>query len=92
MLISWLKRNQCELINTSDILTFTRNMTNRQYTSTLDLAFTTGQFSAEIIDWQINENEYSGSDHEVIQFSVITEDIALVESSFNAPFNIQKAN
>ncbi|SLM36675.1 Ribonuclease H-like domain [Lasallia pustulata] len=67
-------------------------MANRQYTSVLDLAFTTGQLAAEIIDWQINENEYSGSDHEVIQFSITTEDIELVESPFNAPFNIQKAN
>ena len=91
MLISWLKRNQCELINTSDISTFTRNMVNRKYTSTLDLTFSTSQLSAEIIDWQIKENEYSGSDHEVIQFSIITEDITLVESSFNSSFNIQKA-
>ena len=67
-------------------------MANRQYTSVLDLAFTTGQLAAEIIDWQINENEYSGSDHEVIQFSITTEDIELVDSPFNAPFNIQKAN
>ncbi|SLM37364.1 Endonuclease/exonuclease/phosphatase [Lasallia pustulata] len=67
-------------------------MANRQYTSVLDLAFTTGQLAAEIIDWQINENEYSESDHEVIQFSVTTEDIELVDSPFNAPLNIQKAN
>ncbi|SLM41335.1 Ribonuclease H-like domain [Lasallia pustulata] len=67
-------------------------MANRQYTSVLDLAFTTGQLAAEIIDWQINENKYSGSDHEVVQFSITTEDIELVDSPFNAPFNIQKAN
>ena len=91
MLISWLKRNQCELINTSNIPTFIRNMINRKYTSTLDLTFSTSQLSAEIIDWQIKENEYSGPDHEVIQFSIITEDITLVKSSFNLSFNIQKA-
>ena len=66
MLISWLEKNQCELINTSDILTFTRNMRDKQYILTLNLVFTTDQFSAEIINWQINENEYSESDHEII--------------------------
>ena len=79
-LIHWLERNQLELINTPDTSTYTRNMANRQYTSVLDLAFTTGQLAAEIIDWQINENKYSGSDHEVIQFSIITEDIKLVDA------------
>ena len=91
MLISWLKRNQCELINTSDIFTFIRNLINRKYTSTLDLTFSTSQLLAEIIDWQIKENEYSDSDHKVIQFSIITEDITLIKSSFNSSFNIQKA-
>ena len=32
-----------------------------------------------------------GSDYEVIQFSIITEDITLIKSSFNSSFNIQKA-
>ena len=91
-LIEWLKENQCELINTSDTSTFTRNRASDQYTSTIDLAFATRQLSAEIVDWQIKENEYSDSDHEVIQFSITTEDIELVESPFNAAFNIQKAN
>ena len=44
------------------------------------------------VNWQIKENEHSDSDHEVIQFSITTEDIELVESPFNAAFNIQKAN
>ena len=91
-LIKWLEENQCELINISDIFTFTRNRANGQYSSTIDLTFATRQLSTEVIDWQIKENEYSDSDHEVIQFSVVTENIELVESSFNAPFNIQKAN
>ena len=88
ILISWLKRNQCELINISDISTFIRNMINRKYTLTLELTFSTSQLSAEIINWQIKENEYSGSDHKVIQFSIITEDITLIKSSFNLSFNI----
>ena len=79
------------MINTSDIPTFIRNIVNRKYTLTLDLTFSTSQLSAEIIDWQIKENEYLGSDHEVIQFSIITEDITLIKSSFNSSFNIQKA-
>ena len=91
-LTKWLEENQCELINTSDTSTFTRNRINDQYTSTIDLTFATRQLSAEIVNWQIQENEYSDSDHEVIQFSVITEDIQLIESPFNAVFNIQKAN
>ena len=65
-------------------------MINRKYTLTLDLTFSTSQLSAEIINWQIKENEYSDSDHEVFQFLIITEDITLVESSFNSSFNIQK--
>ena len=66
MLISWLKRNQCKLINTSDISIFSRNIINRKYTLTLNLTFSTSQLSVEIIDWQIKENEYSDSDHDVI--------------------------
>ena len=91
-LTEWLEENHCELINTSDIFTFTRNRVNDQYSFTIDLTFVTRQLTAEIIDWQIKKNEYSDSDHEVIQFSVITENIELIESSFNAPFNIQKVN
>ena len=54
-LTKWLKENHCELINTPDTSTFTRNRTNGQYTSTIDLVFATRQLSAEIVDWQINE-------------------------------------
>ena len=75
-----------------DIFTFIKNTRNSQYSSTIDLTFVTRQLFTEIIDWQIKKNEYSESDHKLIQFSVITEDIKLIKSSFNAPFNIQKAN
>ena len=40
-LTEWLEENHCELINTSDIFTFTRNRVNDQYSSTIDLTFVT---------------------------------------------------
>ncbi|KAI9694317.1 MAG: hypothetical protein M1812_008518, partial [Candelaria pacifica] len=40
----------------------------------------------------VNEKEDTESDHEIIQFSLLTGDTEFVESSFSSPFNVNKAD
>ena len=89
-LTTWLARYYCELVNTPDIDTYTQF--SEQTLSVIDLAFATPSLYSSIIDWQINEDLPTGSDHEVIQFSLCTDNIELVDSPFEASFNIKKAN
>jgi len=45
-----------------------------------------------IKNWHIDENADTGSDHEVILFTIVTEKVKLVENPLNAPYNLQKAD
>ena len=91
-IISWVTTNKLDLVNTPDTTTFTRKTPTGQYSSVLNLTFASSQMMQEIIDWQVNDQAYTGSDHEVIQFAITTPDLKLVPSPFNAPFNTEKAD
>ena len=89
-LTTWLSKYNCKLINTPDIVTYTQYSGNTS--SVLNLTFATPGVYQSISDWQVNEEATTGSDHEVIQFSISIDQTELVDSPFNAPFNILKAN
>ena len=73
--------------------TYTKHIHGRgEYTSVLDLAFATPTITAQICNWQVREDQATGSDHEVIQFDWLFSNRNLVESPFTAPYNLLKAD
>ncbi len=87
-LIEWLNKFNCELINTPDQYTFTRGTSS----SVIDLIFATVDLASKITKWSINDDAGTGSDHEVIEFSICVENVETVNNSMNGAFNTQKAN
>jgi exonuclease III len=67
-LIPWLERFNFELKNIEDLATFHRS--NTENTSVIDLTFATTAIESEIDNWYIDEEAYTGSDHEVIRISI----------------------
>ena len=89
-LISWINKFNCELINTSDEMTYTSHSKTSQ--SVLDLTFATSKLAENIIDWTTNDEIVTKSDHEVIAFNLLSKNTQKVDSSLNVTFNVQKAN
>ena len=69
-----------------------KNGQNRTSTSVIDLTFATPHMINKITDWSINENASTGSDHEVIEFSIICKNIETVDNSMNDVYNVDKAD
>jgi hypothetical protein len=88
VLIEWLNKFNCELINISDEFTFTRENSN----SVIDLIFATLDLASKITNWSINDDARIDSNHEVIEFSINVENIETVNNSMTKKFNTQKAN
>ena len=88
LLVSWLNRYSCELINEFDIPTCTRSAN-----SVIDLAFATQNLYQLISDWYIDESNASGSDHEIIKFYIRTKKTELVDNPLCSDyFNFKKAD
>ena len=45
-----------------------------------------------IVDWAINDEIVTGSDHEVIAFNLLSKNAQKVDSPLNASYNVQKAD
>jgi len=83
-LLSWIKKNKGYLVNTPDLPTFYRR--NRQE-STIDLVFTNN--TSLVKDFHLLD-ESTGSDHEVLGFSITT---SLTTSSTTlGKYDFKKAN
>jgi hypothetical protein len=88
VLIEWLNKFNCELINISDEYTFTRDNSN----SVLDLTFATVDLASKITNWSINDDAETDSNHEIIEFSINIENIETMNNLMTRKFNTQKAN
>ena len=75
-LVNWLEKYDFELLNESDILTC-----NRSNNSIIDLTFTTKELNNMLINWEIDEDKVSDSDHEIILFSININNDNLIENS-----------
>jgi hypothetical protein len=94
-LIPWLNQYNFELVNEPDVYTFHRskNEGRNMTSSIIDLAFATSSLYSRISEWFIDENNSTGSDHELIRISIQTNDIELVDNPLmSGPFNVKKAN
>ena len=68
-LISWINRFNCELINSSNEMTYTSHLDISQ--SVLDLTFANSKMTENIVNWAINDEIMTKSDHEVIAFNLL---------------------
>ena len=96
-LIDWLTKFQCELINISDEITFSKqcsmkNDQNRTSTLIIDLTFATSHMINKITEWSINENAATESDHEIVEFSINCKNIETVDNFMNDAYNVDKAD
>ena len=87
-LVNWLEKYDFELLNESDISTC-----NRSNNSIIDLTFTTKKLNNMLINWEINEDKVTGSDHETILFSINIDSGNLIENPvYNNQYNFEKAD
>ena len=96
-LINWLTKFQCELINISNEITFSKqcimkNDQNRTSTSIIDLTFATLHMINKITNWSINENAFTESDYEIIEFSIICKNIETDDNFMNNIYNVDKTD
>lgn len=88
-LVDWLQHHGLELLNNPDQATFYRNgMVNR---SIIDLVFVTPSLYQRQMSWDIDTAIASGSDHEIISFSIPRGE--WVDNPLTtSPYNLQKAD
>src|SRR5947207_4573858 len=87
-LVNWLEKYDFELLNESDILTYSRSNN-----SIIDLIFATKELNNMLINWEINEDKVTDSDHETILFSINIDSGNLVENPvYNNQYNFEKAD
>ena len=67
---SWINRSNCELIKISNKMTYISHLDISQFV--LDLIFTTLNFAENIVDWAINDEIMTKSDHEVTAFNLLS--------------------
>jgi hypothetical protein len=78
-------------LNTSDQSTFARSNTTN--TSVIDLTFATPNLALKIMDWYISERFQTGSDHELIGFSICTENTeTVINPIIQGLYNLEKAD
>ena len=75
-LVNWLEKYNFELLNESDISTCSRSNN-----SIIDLTFITKDLNNMLINWEINENKVTDSDHEIILFLINIDSDNLIENS-----------
>lgn len=89
-LIKWVHLHKCELLNQVDQVTFCRKHQNAFSESIIDLTFTNCQ---NVMNWSIDQNAATGSDHEVIRFDIIVAENQAINSLSTAiKYNIKKAD
>ncbi len=86
-LINWVNLHKCDLINTSDIDSY-----SSQSSSILDLAFASKNMRNHIKNWHIDKNANTEFNHEVILFTIVTKKVKLIKNSLNASYNLQKVD
>ena len=67
-LVKWIKKENLDILNNLDISTFSRPNTRSK--SIIDLTLATKYLSNRLFNWEILEKEKTGSDHEIIAYSI----------------------
>ena len=89
-LIQWLQRFNFELLNHPDQSTFSRKgMTSL---SVIDLVFISPRLGQKHIEWEINHEIASGSDHEILLYSIVESNNLVQNPIYDMPYNLEKAD
>ena len=85
-LIQWVKQLDCDLLNIPN------HFGNSK--SVIDLTFASRNIENSIVNWNVDNNATIGSDHEVINFEILTsiENFTNRATSISQKYNIAKAN
>ena len=87
-LVNWLEKYDFELLNESDILTCSRSNN-----FIINLIFVIKELNNMLINWEINEDKVTDSDHETILFSINIDSDNLIENPvYNNQYNFEKAD
>ena len=81
-LILWVNRFNCEWINILGKMTYTSHWEISQ--SVLGLTLATLKIAENIVNWAINDEIMTRSDHEVTAFNLLSKNAQKVNSSLNA--------
>src|SRR5205807_10489665 len=79
VLVEWFTANNCDLVNQPDISTY--NYRHGSGSSVLDLTLATQDIFNRVVDWAVDECARTGSDHQVVRFSLDLDTDNLVRSS-----------
>ena len=91
VLVGWLIRKGCELINIPDVPTYHRD--DLVNISVLDLLFATQPMMEKMLNWEIPKSLLNESDHVLIRFNIVTERAELIKTIlFISPYNLEKAD
>jgi Endonuclease-reverse transcriptase len=89
-LIQWLQEHRFDLISQPDRPTFYRK--GMSSTSIIDLVFMSERLAREAIEWDIKDELASGSDHEILIYSILDSRALVQNPIYQAPYNLQKAD
>ena len=60
--------------------------------SVIDLVFVSQGLSSKHIDWEINQEIASGSDHEILLYSIVESDDLVENPAYQMLYNLEKAD
>ena len=69
VLVEWFRANNCDLVNQPDISTY--NNRHGSGSSILDLKLATQDIFDRVVDWTVDHDAHTGSDHEVVIIIII---------------------
>jgi len=90
VLVDWFRANKSDLVNHPDISTYHY----RQGTgaSILDLTLATCDIYDRLVNWVVDEQAHTGSDHEVVRFTLVYDTNNLIPSPMSNKYNWQKTD
>jgi ribonuclease HI len=89
-LVNWLAKYRFDLLNQPDQPTFSR--TGMTSTSVIDLVFTSIGLQNRYIEWEINQETASGSDHEILLYSILGDENLVENPTYQMLYNLEKAD
>src|SRR5260370_30953831 len=79
-----------ELLNHPDQSTFSRKGTTSL--SVIDLVFISPRLRQKHIEWEIDHDTASGSDHEILLYSIVESNNLVQNPIYDMPYNLEKAD
>jgi hypothetical protein len=60
--------------------------------SVINLVFISPRLGQKHIEWEINQEIASGSDHEILLYSIVESNSLVHNPIYNMPYNLEKAD